>query len=75
MRGVNQNNMHKQLSDPTDNNSRNIGTGWKCPDCKKIYAPFIPICFNCSQKIKKYLNEKDICPPTHQQILPSQPLD
>ena len=32
-------------------NNINNKTGWECPNCKKVYAPWMPSCTSCPPKI------------------------
>jgi uncharacterized OB-fold protein len=33
-----------------------LNEGWKCPECKQVFAPFVMKCDTCGDKIKITIN-------------------
>lgn len=31
----------------------NIGYGWKCPDCGRIYSPYTYQCYSCNSSVEE----------------------
>jgi hypothetical protein len=33
-----------------------MNNGWICPECGRVYAPFIPECQHCNGEVKSIIN-------------------